>query len=147
MGRRVPVALSIAIAALLAGVAGCSSPAEAPAAPATFSAIYPRLFPVTTKSQCNFCHGLPPNDKSNGSLSMGMDKATAYAALVGKIAVGSACAGKSLVSPNQPGLSLFLQKLGPGDTCGSHMPLGGDPLTSEELDQVARWIAAGAKDD
>jgi len=38
---------------------GCSSatPSAEPAG-ATFTMIYPLFFPVTTKGQCNFCHGL-----------------------------------------------------------------------------------------
>ena len=133
---------------LLAWPSGCSSnAASASAAPGTFTEIYPLLFPVTAKPQCNFCHGLPANDRSNGSLSVGMDKATAYAALVGKVSSSSQCGGKTLVSPGNPEASLLYQKLTTTPPCGGHMPLGGDALPSDELEMVRSWIASGAKDD
>ncbi len=132
---------------MIGSPACASSSSSAAPAGATFSDIYPLIFPVTTKAQCNFCHGLPANDKSNGKLSMGMDKATAYAALVGKTSSSSMCSGKALVVAGQPDSSLFLQKLDTTPPCGGHMPLGGDALPAAQLDMVRTWIAAGAKDD
>lgn len=127
---------------------GCSATESAPASgPPTFSAIYPLIFPVNTKAQCSFCHGLPPNEKSNGQLSVGSDKASAYAALVGKSSTSVKCGGKPFVVPNQPENSLFYLKMTASPPCGDHMPLGGDPLTSDQLNQVRTWIELGAKDD
>lgn len=144
-----PALKHLGTAALLACALGCSGGSSTPAPagpPATFTQIYPLIFPVTTKAQCNFCHSLPPNDKSNGKLSMGQDKATAYAAIVGKTSSSSKCGGKPLIVPGQPDQSLFFLKL-ETPPCGDHMPLGGDPLPADQIDMVRSWIAAGAKDD
>jgi hypothetical protein len=136
--------LRVAALAAMAAGAGCSSSSSA--APSTFTEIYPLIFPQTTKAQCNFCHGLPPNDKSNGNLSMGSDKASAYAALTGKTSTSTTCPNKAFIVPGQPDQSLFYAKL-TSPQCGGRMPLGGDPLTSAQLDMVKSWIEAGAKDD
>ena len=130
---------------LIAGLLLCGCGSAGP--PATFTEIYPLIFPREVKAQCNFCHALPANDISNGLLSMGTDQATAYAALVGVKSTSSKCGGRTLVTPSQPDASLFYQKLGASPPCGGHMPLGGDPLTAEQLDMVKTWIEAGAKND
>ena len=142
--RAVRSGVWLAVASVVAAsVVGCSGPTT----PATFTEIYPLIFPRETKAQCNFCHALPANDISNGMLSMGTDRATAYAAIVGVASVSSKCAGRSLVVVGQPDSSLFLQKLGASPPCGGHMPLGGDALTATELEMVQTWIEAGAKND
>jgi len=105
------------------------------------------LYPTTTNARCNFCHGLPANDRSNGNLSMGTDRASAYAALMGKVAAGSACKGRPLVIAGQPETSLLVEKLSENPVCGSRMPLGGNLLTDVQREMVRGWIAAGAKDD
>ncbi len=128
--------------ALLAA-AGCTSAESA----ATFSEIYPVLFPRATKPQCNFCHGLPANDLSNGNLSMGEDQATAYAALVGMTSTSSLCGHMTLVVPGDPAASLLVQKISGTQTCGDQMPLGGDPLPAAQITMVKSWISAGAQDD
>jgi hypothetical protein len=136
----------LALFALAALCVGCgSSDTQAPA-PATFTEIYPLIFPITTRAQCSFCHGLPPNATSNGRLSTGMDRAAAYAALVGPVSTSAKCGGPSYVVPGQPEQSLLLSKL-MGATCGDRMPLGGDPLPAAQLEMIRSWIAAGAKDD
>jgi hypothetical protein len=114
---------------------------------AKFSEIYPLLFPSETNPRCDSCHAMPASEVSNGKLHMGMDKATAYAALVGKTSSGRQCAGKPLVVPGQPDMSLFLQKLKATPPCGSRMPIGGAALSDTQLEAVRSWIAAGAKND
>src|SRR5258706_9562354 len=111
------------IALLLGAIACAGSSSSSPPAPGTFSTIYSVVFPVNTRAQCGFCHGLPPNDKSNGNLSVGSDKAAAYAALVRKSSTSSKCKGKPLVVPGQPDQSLLLQKVTSTPPCGDHMPL------------------------
>lgn len=140
--RRIGASLVIAALALACGSSGSPSPAET----GTWSAIYPAIFPQTTKAQCSFCHSLPPNEKSNGKLSVGTDKDSAYAALVGTSSVSLKCSGRSLVVPGNPDESLLLLKV-TTPPCGDHMPLGGDPLTGEQVEMIRSWIAAGAKDD
>lgn len=111
--------------------------------PATFAEIYPRLFPVETKPQCNFCHSLPANQKSNGQLSMGSDIQTAYAALMGATGHGD-CESMPYIVPGDPSTSLLYLKLDGIPPCGSRMPLGGSQLSQADLDMVHSWILAGA---
>lgn len=136
------VALGIAA---LSGLS-CSSASSSPAPTGKFSDIYPQIFPQTTKAQCSFCHSLPPNEKSNGNLSTGTDRASAYKALVGKSSTSAKCSGKTYVVPGKPDESLLLSKV-TTPTCGDHMPLGGDALPSDQVENIRAWIAAGAQDD
>jgi hypothetical protein len=105
------------------------------------------MFPMETNARCNACHANPPNDVGNGNLHMGPEKATAYAALVGKSSTSSRCMNKPLVVPSQPDMSLLVQKLSASPPCGARMPLGGNAFTDTQLEMVRSWIAAGAKDD
>lgn len=115
--------------------------------PATFSAIYPLIFPPTTNARCDFCHSLPANEISNGKLHVGADQHGARAALVGQASISTRCGGRTLVVPGDPDSSLFLQKLSPAPPCGNRMPLGGAVLPDAVLEMVRTWIEAGAKDD
>ncbi len=139
----------IAVGGAVALALGCGGTAADTAGtePPRFTAIYASLVPSGTKSKCSFCHSLPPNKISNGNLSMGMDKAAAYASLVGKMSGSATCAGRRLVVPGQPEQSLFFQKFSSTPPCGGRMPLGADPLTDAQLEMVRTWIANGAKDD
>ncbi len=134
----------VAIAATLA-TAGCGT--DAPAGPATFTAVYATMFPRSTKYQCNFCHGLPSNELSNGKLSMGMDQAAAYAALVAQPSTSAMCGGMELVVPGDPDRSLLYLKLAGTPPCGDPMPLAGAALTATQLRTVRTWIVDGAQDD
>ena len=126
--------------------ASCMGNDSAP--PATFTTVYSTLFPRATKYQCDFCHGLPANQLSNGRLSMGMDQATAYAALVGQSSMSDGCGGMQLVVPGEPDASLMMLKLSQNPPpCGDQMPLGGDPLSAVQLKLVRNWIVDGAQDD
>ncbi len=133
--------------ALITATGACASSGSSAPAPATFTEIYAGLFPVNTKSQCNFCHSLPPNNKSNGNLSMGSERSSAYAALKGKLSASTGCNGNPLIVPNQAENSLFFRKFLENPGCGGQMPLGGDVLTDAQREMVRSWIAAGAKDD
>lgn len=53
----------------------------------------------------------------------------------------SGCEGQVLVSPEGATRSLLFGKLGPNPACGSPMPLGGDPLSADEVECVGAWIA------
>lgn len=138
-----------AACAVLVACAGCqtAATATAPAAPGTFTQVYAAIFPAQTAAQCNFCHSLPPNQKSNGMLSMGETKAAAYAALVNKPSASSGCKGQPLVVADKPDQSLFYLKLLGSPACGDRMPLGGGVLTATQLELVRSWIAAGALDN
>lgn len=114
---------------------------------ATFSAIYPLLFPAMTPARCNSCHGMPASQVSNGKLHMGTTQDAAYAALIDQASVSMDCAGMVLVKPGQPEASLlYLKGLDP-PPCGSRMPLGGARLTAAQNEMIRSWIAAGAKND
>jgi hypothetical protein len=131
---------------LLAGV-GCGSNQSAAEPPGTFSEIYPMLFPAETNARCNFCHGMPASNQSNGSLHMGTVKTVAYEALVDKNSVSNRCGGKPLVVAGKPEMSLFLQKLSATPPCGDRMPVGGKVLSDVQLAMIQSWIADGAKDN
>jgi hypothetical protein len=143
-----PVTLTCAFIAVVAlATAACSSPTTtSPSLAPTFTNVYAQIFPVETKAQCSFCHSLPPNAKSNGSLSTGTDKASAYKALVGPATTTACSATKPYVVAGNADESLLFLKL-TSPPCGGRMPLGGDALTADQLDLVRRWIAAGAQDD
>jgi hypothetical protein len=131
-----------------ASAGGASGGAAGQAAPgASFSAVYAMMFPMETNARCNACHANPANDVSNGKLSMGMDKATAYAAIVGKASASSHCMNQMLVVPGKPEASLFYLKLTATPPCGVRMPNGGNPFTEAQLEMVRSWISAGAHDD
>jgi hypothetical protein len=104
------------------------------------------LFPTETNARCNFCHGMPASNQSNGSLHMGT-KTDAYAALVGKSSSSNKCGGMALVVPGKPETSLFLQKLSASPPCGDRMPVGGRMLSDVQLEMIRSWIVDGAKDN
>ena len=113
-----------------AGSAGMSAAAPA----ATFGDVYAMLFPRMTNAHCDMCHGLPPFDQSNGNLSTGMDRASTYAALVGKASTSSMCSGLVYVVAGHPEQSLLLQKVMPNPPCGLRMPNGGAPLSDTQTE-------------
>jgi hypothetical protein len=115
--------------------------------PGTFAEIYDQLFPLQTNARCDFCHGMPPSQVSNGFLSTGSDRDAAYAALVGKTSASKDCKGKKLVEPYHPEDSLLLDKVSGSPTCASQMPLGGMALSASQVELIRSWIAAGAKND
>jgi hypothetical protein len=148
MRAMMPATAAILIVGALASVApGCGSSPPSASEPASFDAVYAALFPKSTNARCNFCHALQATETSNGKLQMGEDKASAYAALVGKTSSSSRCGGRPLVVPGDPDGSLLYQKLSEPPPCGSRMPLGGAQLTEAQREMVRSWIAAGAKDD
>lgn len=135
------------VAVLGAVVLMACGPAPSTAKPSTFTEVYAHFFPVETHAQCNKCHSNPENDISNGNLSMGTDKATAYAAIMGATSTSSKCGGQPMVVSGDAEASLFFDKLKSTPTCGGRMPLGGNELTEQERTMVRSWIDAGAKDN
>jgi hypothetical protein len=124
-----------------------SADAGPPGPPATFTEIYDKFFPAETRAQCNQCHSLPPNDISNGNLSMGADKPTAYAALIDVDSTSSRCPDYKLVVAGDPEHSLLYLKTDATPPCAGRMPLGGSGLTDDEREMFRSWIADGAKDN
>jgi hypothetical protein len=124
-----------------AGTAAPSTPA------ATWTEVFNMMFPMPTNARCIACHANPANDVGNGNLNMGMDKKSAFDALVSKNSNSSRCMQRPLVVPGDAAASLLLTKLSPNPPCGSRMPVGGAAFSVEQLEQVRSWIAAGAKYD
>ncbi len=145
--RSVAVALAraLAVALTVAHVGVACAPAVDVPPPATFTEIYDRFFPVETLAQCNKCHSNPPNDISNGLLSMGTDPDAAYAALFAVVSTSSRCGGASLIVAGDPEASLFFTKTAAEPGCGGRMPLGGTPFNDDERAMIHSWIAAGAE--
>ena len=135
---------AIAVGLVAIAVAGACQPAVDPPPPSTFTEVYARFFPVETRAQCNKCHVNPPNDISNGNLSMGEDPDVAYQALLGVVSTSSKCGGATLVVAGDAEASLFFTKTAGEPGCGGQMPLGGTGLTDDEREMIHSWIAAGA---
>jgi hypothetical protein len=134
---------------LLLALAGCTSATDDSGAPAaTFTEIHTTLFPQATPAKCDFCHGQPASQVSNGLLNMGSDdRDAAYAAIIGQTSTSRDCAGQPYVVPGDPEASLFYVKLLDDPGCGERMPLGGGNLPADQIEMVRSWIAAGALDD
>jgi hypothetical protein len=92
--------------------------------------------------QCDRCHtegGASPIGLLVGGLDLG-----SYAGL----RRGGAQGGSNIVIPGRPCGSVLYQKLEDGPPFGARMPLNGPPyLTEADVQEVADWIAEGARDD
>lgn len=98
--------------------------------------IYPMLQqPAVNGSICIVCHG----PAALGGLGLGSTAASAYAALVD---VESSCNGLDYVEPGNSSASFLVEKLMPGPSCGSQMPLG-DTFTGD-VNVIMDWIDSGA---
>jgi len=98
--------------------------------------IYPMLTqPNVGGSRCIDCHGAA----ALGGLGLGMTAASAYAALVD---VQSSCNGLDYVEPGNASASFLVEKLMPGPSCGSQMPLG--DTFGGDLNLLMDWIDSGA---
>jgi mono/diheme cytochrome c family protein len=87
-----------------------------------------------------FCHG--SNDPPSGDLSL--LSGVAYQNLVG--VESSEVAGLLRVKPGDASMSFLYEKLSSASPQGggSQMPLGGDPLTADQLEAVRLWIEGDA---
>jgi hypothetical protein len=77
-------------------------------------------------------------------------QSSAYTALVGVKASGPSCesSGETRVVAGNASQSLLYQKVSEANPpCGSQMPLGGPPLSSEQTTSIEEWINAGALND
>ena len=48
------------------------------------------------------------------------------------------------VKPGDPGNSYLVQKIEGTASVGSRMPLGGSPLSADQIALIRRWISEGA---
>ncbi|HKP62368.1 MAG TPA: hypothetical protein VJV78_36795, partial [Polyangiales bacterium] len=127
------------------------APAFTPGSP-TFSAIFQEIIVGTGCNGGPTCHaGL-----AAGQLKM-TTKAEAYMSLVGVKAMGvnlvmmasPNCKDSMMtrVVANDPASSLLFDKVSATmPKCGSKMPPSG-ALPADKIDQIKKWIMAGAKDD
>ena len=86
---------------------------------------------------CAGCHG-------GGSPSAGLSLAKDF---IAANIIDKAAASKpeyKLVNPGSPDDSYIVMKLENRDITGSQMPLGGTPLSTEQIKKIRDWIAAGA---
>lgn len=76
----------------------------------------------------------------SGGLAMGTDAAAAYAAMVGV----PSSTGKNYITAGDDAQSYVYDKITGSQGMGSMMPLGGPPLTNEQIQVVIEWILGGA---
>jgi hypothetical protein len=107
----------------------------------TFTAVYGEILSPICAGP--FCHGA-----GNDFLNMS-SKGGAYAATVGAMARGPACAdsGLTIVKAEDPDASLLYLKV-TDPPCGNKMPADYEPyLDARQTEQVRQWIAMGALDN
>lgn len=136
------VAINELISAVNDALDGCpSAPTPTPTIAARLANIQVDIF--TPRCAIPTCH-----DSQYASGNLVLDAQHAYGQLVG-IAPdvdAAAAAGMLRVDPGHPENSFLISKLeGPPLGQGSRMPLTGDPLTADQVQLIADWIAAGAQ--
>jgi hypothetical protein len=89
---------------------------------------------------------------TSGKLDM-TSQAMAFTDLVGVDAMGTGCgtSGDIRVIAGSAAESLLYRKIDSADTalalCGGSMPLGGQPVSADDILQVKEWINAGAQNN
>jgi hypothetical protein len=124
----------------------CVAPAVDDAAPATFTDVYSQV--LNGSAGCTGCH-YAANSSANLDMS---SQDSAYANLFSRPPTSAspcnAMEGVKLVEPGSPCNSLLFLKVSlTAPPCGDQMPLGGAPLTSDQIALIGSWINAGAKND
>lgn len=105
----------------------------------TLSSIQDNVF--TTTCALSGCHA-PPAPQQNLNLSAGQ----AFSHLVGVASAEQPA--RSRVAPGDPLESyMFMKVTGDARIAGDPMPLGGTPLSAEQIQAIRGWIEAGAADD
>jgi Bacterial Ig domain len=93
-------------------------------------------------AQCMPCH-----DASQAAMSGQLDltAGTSYGALVGQAMVKT-CSDSTRVVAGDPSTSGLIDRL-TGNSCGSQMPEGANPLSAADLTLIQSWIADGAQNN
>jgi mono/diheme cytochrome c family protein len=125
---------------LAAGCGTVKSPTEPQAEPGgvafTFSRIQAEVF--TPSCALAGCHAA---DSAEGGMVLAAGRS--YAEIVNRSSTENPSLDR--VEPGDSERSYLLKKLrGDPDITGERMPLGGPPLTREQIDGIAAWIRAGA---
>jgi hypothetical protein len=147
--KRLGAALMVAVACT---AAGCDEKLSELAGPTpnltpTFSSIYQEILVSANpagRQACVRCH----TPGRSGFREVGMDFSTpdiAYAHLVGVRSVMKPSVLR--VAPGDPKNSFLIHKLEGRDLVGVRMPQNADPLTSGQIQIIARWIERGAPRD
>src|SRR3954468_24296166 len=144
--RRWLAAAWLACAAMACG-GGSNASSTDNGPPGTFTEIYDKILATQTESRCNFCHSMPASQVSNGMFHTGKDQAETYASIIDRMSTSQACSGRSVIVPGDPEQSLLFLKIAGQPPCGNRMPLGGKALSSEQIQLIRSWIAAGANND
>ena len=132
--RRLSIALALAA---LAGLAACDSGTPSPDAPTLTEVQAAILTPTCATSNCH----AGPSPSAGLDLSAG----ASHAALVDQ--PSGQKPNTTLVVPGDPARSYVLDKVeGAPDIAGQRMPISA-PLTSSQIDQLRRWIEAGARNN
>lgn len=114
--------------------ARCAAADSDPSVPISFAA---DIEPVLAAA-CYRCHD-PSMPDSVGTERSGLDLSSFDA-----LRAGGGTTGTDIVSPEDPCGSLLYLKVLAGPPVGSRMPLGGAPLTAQQLDAIHDWVAEGA---
>jgi hypothetical protein len=123
-----------------------NEPAAAVAPASSFGQIQRRIF----DQKCVSCHTTGGSALPQSGLRLGT--AESYQNLVGAAPVNdnAKADGFVRVMPGNPNISLLYHKLAwspehhAGRSYGSPMPLGGEPITTGQLEFIRKWIAVGA---
>jgi len=86
---------------------------------------------------CTVCHA-----GAQAPLGLRLDEGASYAMLVNVPSVQ--VPGFFRAAPGDPDNSYLVQKIEGRAAVGGRMPLGGPPLSAEQINLVRQWIAAGA---
>ena len=139
--QRLFILLILGSAVLLSA---CSKPVEPPATGGSFALLQSKVFDVS----CTQCHN-DANKNIYGNLSL--SDASAYAMLVGAATANTEATklGMLRVTANHPETSFLMFKLsGELDSLmGDAMPQHGQAISSNKIEFIRQWIAAGAPKD
>lgn len=135
----VAVGMALTLGACGGGSSSPTSPSPSPGLQATFSSINSQIFQV----RCVSCHNTA-GSAVNGGLNL--ESSVAYQNLVNTPSTEQP--GLRRVNPGDPDASYLVRKLeGTAGITGARMPLGGAPLTSDQINTIRQWITNGAQNN
>lgn len=108
-------------------------PPEPPPSSADFQSIQDDIFSAV----CTACH-----QGSTAPLGLRLEEGVSYDMLVGVPSVQVPALAR--VQPGDPDNSYLVQKIEGTAAAGARMPLGGPPLSAEQIAAVRQWISDGA---
>ena len=130
--------LALAACALLCGCAGDGPPPTDTSD--WFATIQRTIFDQN-------CLGSGCHNAASQAGALNLSSGASYNSLVNVVPQNPAAesAGMLRVQPVEPQNSFLMTKITmPGSGEGSRMPLGGNPLSQEDIDSIEQWILAGA---